>query len=39
MTNPTQWEDMGSGEQTHKEKIKLNGSLSTDYVGLIHFSI
>ena len=33
------WEDMGSGEQTHKEKIKLNGSLSTDYVGLIHFSI
>ena len=25
MTNRTQWEDMDSGEQTHKEKIKLNG--------------
>ena len=37
MTNTTQWEDTDSGEQTHKEKIKLNGSQSTDYVGLTHF--
>ena len=39
MTNPTQWEDMDEGEQTHKQKIKLNGSQSTDYVGLAHFSM
>ena len=37
MTIPTQWED--SGKQTHKEKIKLNGSQSTDYVALTHFSM
>ena len=39
MTNPTQWEDMDSGKQTNKEKIKLNGSQSTDYVGLTHISM
>ena len=39
MTNPTQWEDMDSGEKTQKEKIRLNGSQNTDYVGLIHFSM
>ena len=39
MTNLTQWKDMDSGKQTHKEKIKLNGSQSTDYVGLTHFSM
>ena len=38
MTNRTKWEDMDSREQTHKEKIKLNGSRSMDYVGLTHFS-
>ena len=36
MTNPTQWDDMDSGVQSHKE-IKLNGSQSTDYIGLTHF--
>ena len=39
MTNSTQKGDMDSGEQTHKEKLKLNDSQSMDYVGLIHLFI
>ena len=39
MTNPTQWEDMDSGNQTHKEKINMNGSQSTDYDGVTYLSV